>query len=50
MLSDEQELAFHDICNRLDYLSDKGLSNLILVIRELQVERETETILAEVVS
>ena len=48
MLSDEQELAFHDICNRLDYLSDKGLSSLILVIRELQVERETDLITSSV--
>ena len=42
-------MAFEEICGHLDYLSDKGLVNLIKVIRTVQVERENEAIEASTV-
>jgi hypothetical protein len=45
-----QDLAFEDITGRLDELSDKQLTNLITVIRTVQVERENEAIEASTVS
>jgi hypothetical protein len=45
--TDRPEDAWDDITDRLSELTDKQLSNLILVIRETQVDRETETILSK---
>jgi len=46
----QSEMTFEEICGQLDYLSDKGLTNLITVIRTVQTERESELIEASTVS
>ena len=32
-------MAFEEICGHIDYLSDKGLENLIIVIQEERIKR-----------
>ena len=45
-----QDLVFEDVVGRLDELSDKQLTNLITVIRTVQIDRESERIEAGTVS
>ena len=41
-----QDLLFEDIVARLDELSDRQLTNLIVIIRTTQTERESDRIAA----
>lgn len=49
-MTTSQDLVFEDITERLPELSDKQLTNLITVIRAVQVGREDELVEASTVS
>ena len=49
-MTTSQDLVFEDITERLPELSDKQLTNLITVIRTVQVGREDERVEASTVS